>query len=47
MKRSFDGIHVGYLAPIKKNAPEDYGRILAWFPLVEVEGRRHERADLL
>ena len=31
MKRSFDGIHVGYLAPIKKNAPADYQKILDWF----------------
>jgi hypothetical protein len=22
MRRSFDGIHIGYLVPIKKNAPE-------------------------
>ena len=47
MKRSFDGIHVGYLAPIKKNAPEDYKRILEWFPLVEAEVWRHEREGLV
>ncbi len=47
MKRSFDGIHVGYLGPIKKNAPQDYQRILDWFPLVEAEVWRHERAGLV
>jgi hypothetical protein len=47
MKRSFDGIHVGYLGPIKKNAPQDYQRILDWFPLVEAEVWRHERAGLI
>jgi hypothetical protein len=34
MKRSFDGIRDGYPVPIKKNAPEDYKRILEWFPFV-------------
>jgi hypothetical protein len=29
---AFDGIHVGYLAPIKQT---DYQRILDWFPFVE------------
>ena len=47
MKRSFDGIHVGYLVPIKKNAPKDYKQILEWFPFVEAEVWRHERAGLL
>jgi hypothetical protein len=46
MKRSFDGIHVGYLAAIKKNAPADYQKILDWFPFVEAEVWRHERAGL-
>jgi hypothetical protein len=47
MKRSFDGIHVDYLVPIKKNAPEDYKRILEWFPFIEAEAWRHERAGLV
>ena len=47
MKRSFDGIHVGYLAPIKQNAPADNQKILDWFPFVEAEVWRHERAGLL
>ena len=34
MKLSFDGIRDGYPVPIKKNAPEDYKRILEWFPFV-------------
>ena len=47
MKRSFDGIHVDYLVPIKKNAPEGYERFLEWFPFVEAEVWRHERAGLV
>jgi len=47
MKRSFDGIHVGYLVPIKKNAPEDYKNILEWFPFIEAEAWRHARAGLV
>ena len=48
MKRSFDGIHVGYLVPIKKNAPDRlsagsssgsrWSRSEVW---------RHERAGLV
>ena len=40
---AFDGIHVGYLAPIKENAPADYQKILDWFPFVEAETWRHEK----
>jgi len=47
MKRSFDGINVGYLVPIKKNAPEDYKNILEWFPFIEAEAWRHARAGLV
>lgn len=35
--RSFDGIDFRFLAPIKEYFPRDYGRILEWFPLAEVE----------
>lgn len=31
----------------KKIVPEDYKRILEWFPFVEAEVRRHERAGLV
>ena len=37
----------GYLAPIKKNAPADYQKTLDWFPFIEAEVWRHERAGLL
>lgn len=41
--RSFDGIGLRYLWPIKKNFPRDYARILEWFPLADLEVWRHER----
>ena len=44
MPRSFSGIHAGYLLPIKKHAPKDYRKILEWFPLIEAECWRYERA---
>ena len=47
LKRSFDGIHVRYLVPIKRNAPEEYKRILERFPFVEAEVWRHERVGLV
>lgn len=39
--RSFDGIDYRFIEPIKRNAPEDYQRILKWFPLAELEIIRH------
>lgn len=40
--RSFDGIDYRFIAPIKEHLPEDYGRILQWFPLVDLDiARRH------
>lgn len=35
--RSFDGIDYRFLEPLKRHAPEDYERVLAWFPLAELE----------
>lgn len=35
--RSFDGIDFRYLEPLSRHAPDDYARILAWFPLAELE----------
>lgn len=35
--RSFDGIDYRFLEPIRRNAPDDYRRILDWFPLAELE----------
>jgi len=42
--RSFDGIDFRFLKPIKDNFPKDYQRILAWFPLAELEIKRREFA---
>lgn len=43
--RSFDGIDFRFLYPIKQNFPEDYARILEWFPLAELEIKRYEYAQ--
>lgn len=32
-----------YLAPLKQHFPEDYERILEWFPLIDLELFRYER----
>lgn len=39
--RSFDGIDRRFLEPLSRHAPEDYQRILEWFPLAELELVRH------
>jgi hypothetical protein len=36
-QRSFDGLDRRFLGPIKKHVPEDYARILQWFPLADLE----------
>ena len=33
----FEGLWYQYLEPIRRNAPEDYERILFWFPMLETE----------
>lgn len=35
--RSFDGIDFRFLEPLSRFAPDDYQRILDWFPLAELE----------
>lgn len=40
--RSFDGIDYRFLAPVKERFPEDFERILEWFPLAELELIRNE-----
>ena len=35
--RSFDGIDYRFLEPLSRHAPDDYQRILEWFPLAELE----------
>lgn len=42
--RSFDGIDLRFLLPIKKHYPRDYQRILDWFPLVDLEIFRWEKS---
>jgi 3'-phosphoadenosine 5'-phosphosulfate sulfotransferase (PAPS reductase)/FAD synthetase len=40
-KRSFDGIDHRFLAPVAERFPDDFARILDWFPLAELELIRH------
>lgn len=40
--RSFDGIDYRFLAPIRRTWPDDYARILEYFPLAEAEMKRRE-----
>ena len=40
--RSFDGLDYRFLGPLRDNAPDDYQRVLDWFPLAELEVLRHE-----
>jgi hypothetical protein len=42
--RSFDGLDARFLGPIKRHYPDDYRRILEYFPLAELELRRIEYA---
>jgi hypothetical protein len=43
-RRSFDGIHFALLGPLREAFPEDYERILQWFPLAEMEFLRWRNA---
>lgn len=43
--RSFDGIDLRFMLPLKRHRPSDYRRVLEWFPLVELEVFRWERAN--
>lgn len=42
--RSFDGLDLRFLMPLKKHLPNDYKKILDWFPLAELEIFRYERS---
>lgn len=35
--RTFDGIDYRFLKPLKEAYPEDYARVLEWFPLADLE----------
>lgn len=41
--RTFDGLDYRFLAPMKRELPNDYRRLLEWFPLAEVTLWRMER----
>lgn len=41
--RTFDGLGARYLSKIREYAPNDYRRILEWFPLAELELFRAEQ----
>lgn len=38
--RSFDGIDRRFLGPLREHAPEDFQRVLDWFPLADLELHR-------
>lgn len=40
--RTFDGIDYRFLEPLARNSPEDYQRVVDWFPLVGIELLRHD-----
>lgn len=40
--RSFDGLDYRFLKPISERFPEDFQRILDWFPLADLELFRHD-----
>lgn len=42
--RSYDGIDYRFLKPMSLHAPEDYRRVLDWFPLAELELFRRDGA---
>lgn len=35
--RTFDGIDVRFLLPLKRHKPDDYQRVLHWYPLADLE----------
>lgn len=41
--RSFDGLYYAFLKPIKDKYPEDYKKILEYFPLIDMEVYRYEK----
>jgi len=38
--RSFDGVDARFIGPLKEHAPEDYKRVLFWFPFADMELER-------
>ena len=44
--RTFDGIDLRFILPLKKHRPADYQRVLEWFPMAELEVFRWECANV-
>jgi hypothetical protein len=42
--RSFDGLDLRFVVPLRDHRPADYRRILEWFPLVEAAVWKYDRA---
>lgn len=43
--RSFDGVDHRFLAPLREHFPDDYARLIEWFPLADLEFyRRGDRS---
>lgn len=45
--RSFDGIDYRFLRPLRDTYPEDYARVLNWFPLADLEIARRQYVGAL
>lgn len=43
--RTFDGLDLRFILPLKKHRPADYRRVLEWFPLAELEVFRWESSQ--
>lgn len=43
--RSFDGLDLRFIVPMKKHLPNDYRKLLEWFPLLDLEIFRWEKAN--
>jgi len=43
--RTFDGLDIRFLGPMKQHFPRDYQRVLEWFPMAELELFRFEKVQ--
>ncbi|MEV8166207.1 hypothetical protein AB0O80_10530 [Rothia kristinae] len=39
--RTFDGLDIKFMGPLKEHRPEDYAVVKSWFPLIDLEMIRH------
>lgn len=44
--RTFDGLDLRFILPLKKHRPADYKRVIEWFPMAELEVFRWECANV-